>query len=340
MLLRLIRWILIIAALCGLGFFLLFVGYGLSRGYDVGAGLYHLFELAPSPVSSNPTLTNVFQQEVVWLADIANRDLDESSGLTASHRFDGILYSINDSGSEPVLYAMDLNGRHRGTWQIDVDEAVDWEAMDAVILNDEPHLLIADTGDNLRWRDAVTLLLVPEPHYLDTESGSLAVAGLVKVTYPTQAYDVEAVAIDATEGWIYLLSKRTFPHYLFRIPLAADGNVVAELVTTIDSLPQPDEMDYLAFEEEAKYRHLPTGMDIAPGGRLVVTTLKHAYLFDTRRLDASPLRIRLPTVGQREAITFAADSNDTLYFSRERYEGKGDADLYQLKLKQIYPSEP
>ncbi len=331
---RLVRWTLIAALLCGLGFLLLFAGYGLSRGYDIGAGLRHLFELTPAPATSNPPLRDVAWQEVTWLADIENRDLDESSGLTASHRFDDILYSINDSGSEPLLYAMDLSGRHRGTWRVDVDEAVDWEAMDAVMLNDEPHLLIADTGDNLRWRHEITLLLVREPAALDMEpAAELATAGLVSVTLPEQAYDIEAVAIDARNGWIYLLSKRTFPHHLFRIPLINEGDAVAELVTTFDSLPQPDALDFLALEKEAKYRHLPTGMDIAASsGRLVVTTLKHAYLFDLQNLDAPPARIRLPTTGQREAITFAADSNDTLYFSRERYEGIGDADLFRLKL--------
>ena len=179
MLLRLIRWTLIAALLACLGFVLLVAGYGLSRGYHVMAGLKNLFELTPAPVAANPTLVDVPWQQVVWLGDIDDRALNESSGLAASNRFEDILYSINDSGSEPLLYALDLNGQTRATFRIRTDEAIDWEAMDAFVLNDVPYLLIADTGDNLRWRNQVSLLVLEEPGSLDEQDADLAaIAGI------------------------------------------------------------------------------------------------------------------------------------------------------------------
>ncbi len=330
---KMVRWSLIAAFLCGLGLLLLFSGYGLSQGYDVAAGLRHIFASAPEPVASNPQLSDVDWQEVAWLADIENRSLNESSGLAASHLFDDVLYSINDSGSEPLLYAMDLSGRHRGTWRVAVDKAVDWEAMDAFTLNGQRYVLIADTGDNLRWRNEVSLLVVPEPEILDRDNATLPVEWIVNLTYPDAAYDVEAVAVDAAAEWVYLLTKRQFPHRLYRVPLQSEGAATAELVTTIATLPQPDELDFATLEKEARFRHMPTGMDIAGDGKtLAVTTLKHAYLFDLEHLENPPRRVRLPTSGQREGITFAARSSTTLYFSKERFEGIGDADLYELTL--------
>ena len=76
----------VLALAAVLSFLALFIGYGLTRGYDVAAGLTHFFEGVREPVADNPALTNVAWQEVIWLADIDNRELDEASGLAASGR--------------------------------------------------------------------------------------------------------------------------------------------------------------------------------------------------------------------------------------------------------------
>ncbi len=320
-----------LALAAAVGFLALFIGYGLNRGYDVVAGLTHLFEGGSEPVVDNPALTNVAWQEVTWLADIDNRELDEASGLAASARHPGMLYTVNDSGSDPIVYGLDLGGAHVGAWPVNTAEAVDWEAMDAFVHDGVPYLVIADTGDNLRWRDEVSLLIVPEPESL-TDETPLDVAWKVRLTLPERAYDIEAMAVDAASGWAYLLSKRNHPQLLFRVPLMAEGLVEAETVAAIDMLPRPDELDFEVLEDDAHYRHMPTGMDLDPeSGNLVVVTLKHAYVFNLARLDAPPERILLPTAGQREAITFV-DQN-VLVFTRERSAGTGEADLFRVEFR-------
>jgi hypothetical protein len=53
--------------------------------------------------------------------------LIESSGVAASRTHAGILWTHNDSGDGPNLYATDLHGTDRGAVRVPGAAAVDWE---------------------------------------------------------------------------------------------------------------------------------------------------------------------------------------------------------------------
>ncbi len=330
MLLRLIKFVVLTLLLMVVGFFSLFALYGWQAGHDVGSGLVHLFESELAPVTENPALDNVPWQRVSWLGDIKNRELSESSGLAASTLHPNVLWSLNDSGNEPKLYAIALDGADLGAWSVDVDQAVDWESMDAFVYEGVSYLVIGDTGDNFRWRGSVSLVVVPEPTEL-VVGDPIRVAWQVTYHYPNGYRDSEAMAVDAQAGFAYVLSKRHNPAELYRVPLFADREVAAEQLAELIHLPKPTAEE---FEEDpnANYRHTPTGMDLA-GHRLLVTTYKDAFLYDLRDMRLPPLKLGLPTLGQREALTFAHNKDDVAYISRERAEGKGVADLFQIKFR-------
>src|SRR3954465_5904713 len=69
------------------------------------------------------------------LADVAtvvirtSRNLRESSALAMSASRPGVLYTINDSGNEPILFALDTTGSDRGAWRVKKSTNVDWEAL-------------------------------------------------------------------------------------------------------------------------------------------------------------------------------------------------------------------
>ena len=54
-----------------------------------------------------------------------------------------------------------------------------------------------------------------------------------------------------------------------------------------------------------------------------------------QRLEGAPGDLPL---GQREAITFAAGSDQIAYISRERSEGRGSADLYKVEFSLSEPA--
>jgi hypothetical protein len=99
---------------------------------------------------------------VVLAAVAALPELPEASGLAVSRRHPGVLWSLNDSGGEPVLVAVDATGRVRGRVRVPV-RAVDWEDISAAPCGDGDCLYIADIGDNRQMRPSVQIHRVREP---------------------------------------------------------------------------------------------------------------------------------------------------------------------------------
>ena len=133
--------------------------------------------------------------QVYWMGDIESIDLKESSGLAASTRREGLLWSINDSGSEPAIFGLSERGAHLGKWIVAGVESNDWEGMDSFKTEDKHYLLIGDTGDNFRSRKEVSFLVIEEP-VLDEDVREVTVSWQTKFSFPEGPRDVEAVAVD------------------------------------------------------------------------------------------------------------------------------------------------
>jgi hypothetical protein len=98
-------------------------------------------------------------------APLRSPRLTESSGVAVSRAHPGIVWTHNDSGDGPYLYATDLHGNDRGAIRVSGAAAVDWEDM---ALAPCPSgrgecVYLADTGDNLERRTSVTIYAVAEP---------------------------------------------------------------------------------------------------------------------------------------------------------------------------------
>lgn len=276
--------------------------------------------------------------EVRWLGDIEDPRLNESSGLAASNRQADLLWSINDSGDGANIYAMSTLGAALGRWQVASGMPVDWEAMDSFVLNGEHYLLLADVGDNFAARDAVSLIVIKEPTLTQDQNKPIAVEWRIEFTYPDGARDCEAVAVDVRQQRVLLLSKRTFPNDLYSVPLrsVAGEPVIAHKIGAIYPLPRNVPGHEKLYGRSGRYQGMPTGMTLH-GNSLLVTTYRDAYLYDVRDVARQPARIPLPLSGQREAITFAMDSDSRAYVSRERKNGEEIADLFRLDFAAVAP---
>ena len=56
-----------------------------------------------------------------------NWDIKEASGLAASRKIQGVLYTHNDSGDRNRIFAINEWGQHLATYIIDNAQARDWE---------------------------------------------------------------------------------------------------------------------------------------------------------------------------------------------------------------------
>jgi hypothetical protein len=261
------------------------------------------------------------------------RAVGECSGLAASRRDPDMLWTHNDSGGQPVLYALGPTGERRGDLRIAGIVNRDWEDLASFELDSRAWLLIADTGDNAGNRTDCALYVVaePDPRDLSPLAETVApVAWTIPVRFPDGPRDCEAVAVDARAGLVYLLAKRTSPHGLYTVPLRPSGDGSAPPASLVArfpnaSIPQPTATQSLMPIPSGRFRAQPTGMDFAADGSAAVIVSYGDVLVFPRQPDESwPSALLKPPVvlaphhlAQAEGVAFSADGR-TIYVSSER----------------------
>ncbi|MDD3763656.1 MAG: hypothetical protein PHP86_10240 [Nevskiales bacterium] len=248
--------------------------------------------------------------------------IDESSGLARSQRAPDLLWTHNDSGGAATAYAVDVQGHYQGSVSVSLAVNLDWEDMSSFVEDGQPRLLLADVGDNGAFRPLVTLYVVDEPDVATRPRPfevSVPIVRTISLIYPDGARDVESVAVDAGEGWIYLLSKRDEVPQLYRVPLVPVlPLVIAEALgpTTVPRAP--------ADTENPERINWTTSMDFdADAMRLAVVTLSQLHVY--RRapgqswadaLSAMPQTVALPDYPQVEAVAWSG-AGDAIWITSE-----------------------
>jgi hypothetical protein len=118
-------------------------------------------------------------------------EIPEASGLAVSRRHPGLLWSHNDSGNEPVLFAVDASGSVRGRVRVPAATR-DWEDISAARCPSADCLYIADIGDNSYARQRVQIYRVPEPALDDPVTARPEVFSLA---YPDGPHNAEAAFV-------------------------------------------------------------------------------------------------------------------------------------------------
>jgi len=172
----------------------------------------------------------------------ASRRITESSGVVVSRVQADLLWTINDSGDGPYLYATTLRGADGGVVRIAGATAVDWEdlALGPCPLADETCVYIADTGDNLERRSEVVVYAVREPPPPAGAADSLQVstaAAVLRLRYPDGPHDVEAVFVTEAAA-VYLITKgRRGIRAVYRVPGSAWGSGGVRTAVLVQQLP-------------------------------------------------------------------------------------------------------
>jgi len=217
----------------------------------------------------------------------------ESSGVAVSHAFPGVLWTHNDSGDGPYLYATDLHGADRGALIVPGAQAIDWEDMALgpcplpFLLQPRPRqhaatcVYLGDTGDNLEARPYVTVYAIPEPEPPESPRDTLGTTrapAVLRVRYPDGSHDVEAIYVSPRDTAVYFVSKgfrRGSAIRLYRVerqhwssPDTSGEIAVATLVQTLDIRPNTEA------------GRVVTGGAVRSDGRVVaLRTYSEIYLF-------------------------------------------------------------
>ena len=151
-------------------------------------------------------------------------DIRESSGIVASKQFEGVYWTLNDSGNPAVLYATKRNGELIREIKVRGSRNFDWEALG---IDNKRQLWIGDIGNNSRMRFDLNVVVVKEPNpFTETE---VEVIAKYPYRYPNKNVDAEGLFI--ANGVPYIVSKEQAGAVLYRFPaLKADKKQVLERV--------------------------------------------------------------------------------------------------------------
>src|SRR5690606_33778016 len=94
---------------------------------------------------------------------IDNNELNEASGLAASVKNPGMLWSHNDSGDQARIFLMDGYAHIKAVFYLKGITGHDLEDMDCIQKDGENYLLIGDIGDNTSSLETIKVYLFKEP---------------------------------------------------------------------------------------------------------------------------------------------------------------------------------
>lgn len=261
------------------------------------------------------------------VAILEDKRLKESSGLCLSGRDPTIFWTLNDSGGEPCVFAIDRSGKTRAKVRLPDAANFDWE--DIALGKDEngePALFVADIGDNFRIRPTLQIYQIPEPEInapgKTVEETTSATPKLWRVHYPDGKHNAESLLVHPQTGRLYILTKSDDgPSTLYAFPetLKDDTSMKLEKIITL-VFPS-----LIRVGKRPQDNCMATSAGFSPdASRMLVSTYSSLYEWSLPKdkplaeaLKAPPARILPQLTRQMEGVCYDADSR-TIWFTSER----------------------
>jgi hypothetical protein len=219
--------------------------------------------------------------------------ITESSGLARSRRHDGVLWTHNDSGDGPNLYALDWSGATVATYTLPAVAAVDWEALAPGMDGDVPVLFVGDLGDNGSNRPEVVVHRVAEPAEL---SGGRLPSTSYRLRYPDGPHDAETLLVDPATQRLYVVTKARGAGAVYAAPGTLDPHAVNTLQRVGSAPPWITDGTFVQ------------------DGRVVLRNYTDAWVYD--RLGGSARWLPIPVARQGESLA-ASFSGTGIYLGSE-----------------------
>lgn len=256
------------------------------------------------------------------LGSISNLALDEASGLAASRRNLGVLWSHNDGSQGRTIYAMTLAGAHLAVFNLgqSVDDVEDI-AVGPGPVPDVSYLYVGDIGGNLAdgaQRASITIFRVAEPNVdvswaSSPQTQTFSGVDRFILNYPEGLHDAETLMVDPITGDVVIATKASGTTRVYKANLNAltpGGEATMKLVAAI------------GFD-------VASGGDISPDGSQIAIRNEFRAVLWTRcagqslgdALDPEPVTLPLLAEANGESLTFLADRSGYVTTS----EGAGAA---------------
>lgn len=263
-------------------------------------------------------------ERVTFLED---KRIKESSGLCLSGRSPSLWWTINDSGGEPCVFAIDQKGKTRAKVRLREAANFDWEDIALGKLEDgTPALYVGDIGDNLGVRASIQVYEIPEPEVSppgESVEETLSVPPkLWRVRYPDGRHNAESLLCHPQTRRLYIITKSEDGKcslYAFPEVLKADTSMTLEKIADLSFPP------LIRIGKRPHDNCMTTAADFSPdGSRLLVATYSSLYEWHLpegstlkEALKQPPLRIEPDVLPQLEGACYDADGH-TIWLTSER----------------------
>lgn len=260
------------------------------------------------------------------VAVLADKRVKESSGIARSGRDPSIFWTLNDSGGEPCVFAIDRSGATRA--KVRLPDAVNFDWEDLALGTDDTGraaLFIGDIGDNFTARPSIQVYQIPEP---DVSAVGQPVGETVsdppilwRANYPDGKFNAESLLFHPQTRRLYILTKSDdglSALYAFPQPLQRDVSMPLEKITDLN-FPK-----LVRVGKRPQDNCMTTSGGFSPdGSRLVVSTYSSLYEWKlppgqplATALQQPPVRIEPALLRQVEGVCYDAD-NITLWLTSE-----------------------
>ncbi len=260
------------------------------------------------------------------VAILEDKRIKESSGLALGLRDPSIFWTVNDSGGEPCVFAIDRSGKTRAKVRVRDAANFDWE--DIASCKDEqgtPTLFIGDIGDNLFIRASIQVYQIHEPAINSADQSvsetETAAPQIWRANYPDGRHNAESLLVHPQTKRLYILTKSDDGRCaLYAFPQTLQPKVSMVLEKVVD-------LTFPRLIRAGKRPHdncMTTGASFAPdGSRMVVSTYSSLYewLLPKNKplaevLLQAPVRIEPELLRQVEGVCYDSDSR-TLWITSE-----------------------
>jgi len=259
--------------------------------------------------------------ELVDTAVLQARHLTESSGVAASARVRGVLWTHNDSGDEPRLYATDSAGHDLGWVRVTGATNLDWEDMASAPCpgTATPCLVVADIGDNARRRPFVVIYELAEPMPPlapsdTTRQTSIRSAAVLR--YPDHPHDAEAIVAEHSGTRLIITKELAGQPRVYRVP----RRTAPQRAGQVDTLQF---VGPLNLAPSLPRMRLVTGAAVSPDGQILVVRTYSSLHFYRLHGDSLPTPLTAPgglpipvVEPQGEGVAFSGP--DRLILTSER----------------------
>lgn len=250
--------------------------------------------------------------------------LKEASGLVASRRNPGLLWSHNDSGDGPRLFLFGADGKIRTEYQVGGGAINrDWEDMAAAEINGVKTLFVGDIGDNANHNALKFIYRFAEPAYAaGTTNATIANVETITFKLPDRSRNAETLLVDQQTKDLYILTKDEASVYVYRLPYpqATSGILTAEALGQVP------------------LSGLTGGSISADNHEIILRTYEQIYYWKratgespTDALKRPPMQLPYLLEPQGEGVAFAADGSG--YFSISETVEKIEPRLFFYKRK-------